>query len=135
LGHRKSISGGIRAIGWALPGIFCVRCLRPVLETIAYPLAAAGLLMGSIDLPMAGLVLLSSMGMGMVVSMAAVVLRELVESRGSDPTRLAGLFFATIPENLVYRPVRNLWLIAGLFQRASKESNTPSKSEAAGERD
>ena len=84
---------------------------------------------------MAGLVLLSSMGMGMVVSMAAVVLRELVEFRGSDPTRLAALFFATIPENLVYRPVRNLWLIAGLFQRASKGSNKLPKSDSAGERD
>jgi hypothetical protein len=50
--------------------------------------------------------------------MGAVVLRELVESHGSDPARLAGLFFATIPENLVYRHIRNFWLIAGLFQRA-----------------
>ena len=123
LGHRKSISGGIRAIGWGLPGIFCVRCLRPVLETVAYPLAVAGLLMGWIDLPLAGLVLLSTVGMGIVVSMSAVVLRELVEFRGSHPTRLAALFFATIPENLGYRQVRNLWLIAGFLQPASKKQN------------
>ncbi|HEV3201605.1 MAG TPA: glycosyltransferase family 2 protein [Bryobacteraceae bacterium] len=123
LGHRKSISGGIRAIGWGLPGIFCVRCLRPVLETAAYPLAVAGLLTGWVDPALVGVLLLSAMGMGMVVSMAAVVLRELVEFHGSDPTRLAGLFFATIPENLVYRHVRNFWLIAGLFQSGFKKQN------------
>jgi cellulose synthase/poly-beta-1,6-N-acetylglucosamine synthase-like glycosyltransferase len=121
LGHRKSISGGIRAIGWALPGIFCVRCLRPLLETAAYPLVVAGLLMDRIDPALVGLFLLSTMGMGMVVSMSAVVLRELVEFGGSDPTRLAALFFAAIPENLVYRHVRNLWLIAGLFPSARKK--------------
>jgi hypothetical protein len=79
--------------------------------------------MGWIDPPLAGLVLLSTVGMGLVVSMAAVVLRELGEFRGSNPTRLAALFFATIPENLGYRQVRNLWLIAGLFQSASKKQN------------
>lgn len=124
LGHRKSISGGIRAIGWGLTGIFCVRCLRPVLEMTAYLLAVAGLLMGWIDPALAALVLLSTIGMGVVVSMAAVVLRELVEFRGSDPTWLAGLFFASIPENLIYRHVRNFWLIAGLFQRAPKKRNS-----------
>lgn len=124
LGHRRSICGGMRAIGWGLPGIFCVRCLRPVLETAAYPLAAAGWLMGWIDPALAGLVLLSTVGMGMVVSMAAVVLRELVEFHGSDPTRLAGLFFATIPENLGYRQVRNLWLIAGFFLPAALQKRS-----------
>jgi hypothetical protein len=83
--------------------------------------------MGWIDPALAGLVLLSTVGMGMVVSMAAVVLRELVEFGGSNPTRLAGLFLATIPENLGYRQVRNLWLIAGLFQSASKEIEGPLK--------
>ncbi|MBZ5618139.1 MAG: hypothetical protein LAQ69_05290 [Acidobacteriia bacterium] len=116
--HRKSIAGGMRAIGWGLPGIFSIRLVRPLVETAAYPLAAIGWLMGWIDPALAGLVLLSTVGMGIVVSMAAVVLRELVEYHGSDPARLAGLFFAAIPENLGYRQVRNLWLIAGFFQRS-----------------
>ena len=121
LGHRKSISGGTRAIGWGLPGILCVRLLRPVLETAALPLAVVGWLMGWIDPALAGLVLLSTVGIGMVVSMSAVILRELAEFGGSDPNRLAGLFFATIPENLGYRQVRNLWLIAGFFRSATRK--------------
>jgi len=44
--RRKSIAGGMRAINWGLPGIFCVRWLRPFLETAAYLLAAAGWAMG-----------------------------------------------------------------------------------------
>jgi len=123
LGRRQSIAGGIGAIGWGLPGIFCVRFVRPLLETAAYALAAAGWLMGLVDPALVGLVLLSTVGLGTVVSMAAVVLRELVQFRGSDPTRLAGLFFATIPENLGYRQIRNLYLIAGFFQSAPQKQN------------
>jgi hypothetical protein len=55
--------------------------------------------------------------MGIVVSMGAVVLRELAEHDGSDPGRLAGSFFAAIPENLGYRQLRNVWLIEGYFRR------------------
>jgi hypothetical protein len=35
-------------------------------------------------------------------------LRELAELQGSDPARLARLFFAAIVENLGFRQVRNL---------------------------
>jgi hypothetical protein len=49
--------------------------------------------------------------------MSAVVLRELADFRGSDPSRLIRLFWATIPENLGYRQVRNLWLIGGFLSR------------------
>ena len=47
--------------------------------------------------------------------MAAVVLRELAEPSGIAPALLAALFLAAIPENLGYRQIRNLWMIAGFF--------------------
>ena len=47
--------------------------------------------------------------------MAAVVLRELAEPSGMAPGRLAALFLCAIPENLGYRQIRNVWLIAGFF--------------------
>jgi len=50
------------------------------------------------------------------VSMAAVVLRELAEYQGSDPGRMTKLFLASIPENLGYRQMRNLWLLQGFFR-------------------
>jgi hypothetical protein len=48
--------------------------------------------------------------------LAALVLRELAEHDGSAPGRLAGLFFAAIPENLGRRKLRNLWLNGGRLQ-------------------
>jgi hypothetical protein len=48
-------------------------------------------------------------------SMAAVVLRELAEPSGMAPGSVAALCLTAIPENLGYRQVRNLWLMAGYF--------------------
>jgi cellulose synthase/poly-beta-1,6-N-acetylglucosamine synthase-like glycosyltransferase len=103
---------------WLRCGMFSVRFLRPLLETAAYLLTVAGLAAGWIRWPLALLVLLSTAGMGMLLSMAAVSLRELAEYRGSDPARLARLFFAAIPENLGFRQLRNLWLLALWGKRA-----------------
>jgi hypothetical protein len=43
------------------------------------------------------------------------VLRELAEPSGMAPGSLATLCLMAIPENLGYRQVRNLWLIAAYF--------------------
>jgi len=58
-----------------------------------------------------------------VLSMAAVVLRELAEPNSPDDRRMATLFFAAIPENLGYRQLRNLWLIAGFRPGAPEKAN------------
>jgi hypothetical protein len=75
------------------------------------------------------LLLLSTVAMGMVVSMAAVVLREVAEPSSSDESRMAALFLAAIPENLGYRQVRNLWLMAGF--RKPADSRKPSRARRA----
>jgi len=103
---------------WLRCGMFSVRFVRPLLETLAYVMTVAGLAAGWIRWPLALLVLLSTAGMGMLVSMAAVSLRELAEYRGSDPARLAQLFLAAVPENLGFRQLRNLWLLALWGKRA-----------------
>jgi cellulose synthase/poly-beta-1,6-N-acetylglucosamine synthase-like glycosyltransferase len=100
-----------------MAGLVAQRFVRPLVETAALVLLAVGAVRGWVDAPLAGLILLASVAMGMVISMAAVVLRELAEQDGSDPGRLAGSFFAAIPENLGYRQLRNLWLIEGFFRR------------------
>jgi len=106
------------ALVWrALPALFCDRFLRPTVETAAYVLAAAAWLNGWIDTALAGLVLATTSGMGIVVSMGAIALRELGQFQGSSPALLLRLFIAVIPENLGYRQVRNLWLIAGFLKK------------------
>jgi len=97
---------------WLRCGLFSARFVRPLLETLAYILTVAGLATRWIGWPLALLVLLSTAGMGMLLSMAAVSLRELAEYRGSDPARLARLFLAAVPENLGFRQLRNLWSLA-----------------------
>jgi hypothetical protein len=100
-----------------MAGLIAQRVVRPMVETAALVLTAVGAALGWVDPALAGLTLLAAVAMGIVISMAAVALRELAEREGSDPGRLAGSFFAAIPENLGYRQLRNLWLIAGYFGR------------------
>src|SRR5262249_39793027 len=106
---------GWRSIGWGLPALLAVRLFRPLLETVAYLLVVAGLIVGWVTPALAGFVLVSTIGMGMVVSMAAVALHELAGYEPSDPGRLSSLFFAAIPESLGYRQIRNLWLVGAFF--------------------
>jgi hypothetical protein len=115
--NRVAIAG---PFGWpALRGLYWERSLRPKLETAAYVLALAGLVAGWVDIATAFLVLLSTVAMGIVLSMAAVVLREVAEPASADERRMAALFLAAIPENLGYRQMRNLWLIAGFRKPAA----------------
>jgi cellulose synthase/poly-beta-1,6-N-acetylglucosamine synthase-like glycosyltransferase len=114
--HRKSIARGTNAIGWGLRALFFDRVLRPLVETLLYVLTAIGILTGLVPIKVGGLVLLCTIGTGILVSMGAVVFRELAEYRGSDPRQLAALFFAAIPENLGYRQMRNIWLVDGFLK-------------------
>ena len=117
---RRTGAGG----GREFFSLLCLRALRPLLETAAYILAAAGWIIGLVPVALAGVVLVISIGAGTVISMAAVVLRELAEPSGMAPARLAALFLAAIPENLGYRQIRNLWMIGGFFGAgASKKQN------------
>ena len=97
------------------------------LETIAYVLAIAGLALGWVSISAVLLLLLATVGVGIVISMAAVVLRELAEPNIPDERRMAAMFFAAIPENLGYRQLRNLWLMAG-FRPPAPAKATPAAS-------
>jgi hypothetical protein len=114
--HGKSIG----AIGWGLPALLWDRLVRPLLETALYVGTAAGLALGLIPLQAVWLVLLCTVATGILVSMAAVVLRELAEFRGGEPGLLVSLFFAAVPENLGYRQLRNLWLIEGFLKNKTR---------------
>jgi hypothetical protein len=109
--HRVKLAGP--SGGKILKGLYFGRRIRPILEMLAYLLAIVGLVLGWVDVYTVLLVLVSTVGMGIVVSMAAVVLREVAEPARAGDGRFAGMFFAAVPENLIYRLRRNLWLITG----------------------
>ena len=111
--RRAKLAG---PFGWSMVlGLYLDRSVRPKLETLAYLLTAVGLATRWVDWKLACFILLSTVVMGMVQSLGAVVLREVAQPTKSDPSRIASLFLAAIPENLGYRQLRNLWLMADLF--------------------
>jgi hypothetical protein len=124
LGEQRELAGLIRshwsAGGRAMPALLAMRFVRPLVETAAYLLALAGLLLGWIDPALAALVALVTIGSGMLISMAGVIFWDLARETGTDPAILVGLFTAAIPENLGYRQVRNLWLIAGFLRPGAR---------------
>jgi cellulose synthase/poly-beta-1,6-N-acetylglucosamine synthase-like glycosyltransferase len=106
---------GLGGMAWVLPALVGWRLLLPLIETGAYLLLAAAIVTGHASGTLIALVLLAAVGSGALVSMAAVVLRELAQYEASDPTELVKLFAAAILEGFGYRQLRNLWLIAGWF--------------------
>lgn len=100
-------------------GLFSLRGLRPLVESAAYVLAAAGWITGLVHPALAALVPVIAIGTGIVLSMAAVVLGELARPSGIAPRDLARLFLTAFPENLGYRQIRNFWLIDGYFGAAA----------------
>jgi cellulose synthase/poly-beta-1,6-N-acetylglucosamine synthase-like glycosyltransferase len=101
--------------GW-FTTLFGGRVLRPLIETLALLLAGVGLAIGWIPPALALLVLLASVGVGIVLSAGAVVLREMSDPGRREPGYVARLFLSSVPENLGYRQWRNLWLIVGAFK-------------------
>jgi hypothetical protein len=93
------------------------------METAAYILAAAGWFAGLVSPALVALVLVTGTGGGIVNSMAAVVLRELAAPSGMSPGQLAVLFLAAVPENLGYRQIRNVRMIAGYFGTSATPKN------------
>ena len=118
---RRTGTGG----GREFFGLFCLRALRPLLETVAYLLAGAGWVAGLVPPALALLVPVTAIGTGTAISMAAVVLRELAEPSGIAPALLAAQFLAAIPENLGYRQIRNVWMIGGFFGGRVSQKRKP----------
>jgi hypothetical protein len=117
LGRSGAIMGGRFSLGWGLPALSLYRFWLPLLETAAIVAAIAALATGKIAAEVGLLVLLSTVGVGILVSMTSVILRELADFHGSDSARLTRLFWTAILENLGYRQIRNLWLISGALAR------------------
>ncbi|MGO9892710.1 MAG: hypothetical protein ACLPX8_00650 [Bryobacteraceae bacterium] len=106
---------GLGGMAWVLPALVGWRLLLPLVETGAYLVLAAAVVTGHASSTLIVLVIMATLGTGALVSMAAVVLRELAQYEASDPAELVKLFAAAMLEGLGYRQLRNLWLIAGFF--------------------
>jgi cellulose synthase/poly-beta-1,6-N-acetylglucosamine synthase-like glycosyltransferase len=106
--RRRALTGSF-GLGF-LRVVWVERLIGPKLETLAYVATVAGVVTGWVSFTLAGVVFVVTAGMGIINSMAAVVMRELAQPAQTDPQRLSSLFWSTIPENLGYRQMRMLWL-------------------------
>jgi cellulose synthase/poly-beta-1,6-N-acetylglucosamine synthase-like glycosyltransferase len=117
LWRHRAVLCGYGALGWlAMPLLLWTWALRPLLETTGILLAAAGLALGFVSGPLAGLLLLATLVLGSLESMAVVLLREALLDPPSDSAHLSHLFFTAVPYNLFWRLRWNLLLLVGLVR-------------------
>lgn len=116
-----------RALGlFVYPFFVLVELLAPLVEVIGLLGLLAGLIIGSINVPFAIVFFLVAYGLGILLSLATVLMEEFsyrAYSRRGDRGRL--LLWAAL-ENLGYRQLTVLWRIRGLigFLRKRKSWGT-----------
>ncbi len=102
-----------------LPYYLCFELLSPVVEIaglIAVPLALA---LGLIDPVFAMVILLASVGFGLLLSLAAIVVEEVAFHRHDRLRDLGRLVLAAALENIGFRQLHAWWRLRGLLDAMS----------------
>jgi len=122
-GLSQSLFGNIRLLfhlrggtaGWlAFPFTVLFEWLGPLLEVAAYVLVTAAWLSGLMSAQAFVAFMLVAIGMGIMVSVSALLLEELSFQIYRKPGQLASLLGAVIMENCGYRQLVAVWRLAGL---------------------
>jgi len=104
------------AAGWvALPFIALFELLGPLMETTGYLLVVAGFSLGLISGEAFVALISVAVGLGIMVSLGALLLEELSFRVYRRPGQLALLVGAALIENLGYRQLVSFWRMCGLF--------------------
>ena len=113
--HRYGALGMI-----ALPYFVGIELLAPVVEAVGLVGLGVALASGAVDLPFAGLFLLLSYGWGLLLSLSAVVLDQIVARRYTSWRDRALLLLWAVVESVGYRQCTVYWRLRGLFRYARK---------------
>ena len=107
-----------------MPYFFLFEFLGPIIEILGYAAFAGGLLLGVINAPFALAFFLAAVGLGVLLSTAAVFLEELRLERYPRWRDLFKLTAYGILENFGYRQINTLWRVGAdlLFSAASNQS-------------
>ena len=104
------------AAGWAaFPFNTLFEWWGPLFEVLAYGLMTAAWFFGLVSLQAFVAFMLAAIGMGIMVSVSALLLDELSFHIYRKPGQLAWLLGAVIMENCGYRQLVALWRLAGLM--------------------
>lgn len=123
--HRRMLFnpryGAVGTLG--MPYFFLFEFLGPVVELAGYVAFVAGLALGVINLPFAIAFFMAAVGLGVLLSTAAVFLEELRLERYPRWRDLAKLTVYGVLENFGYRQINTLWRALAIvsFLRRSTE--------------
>lgn len=107
--------GGVA--GWvAYPFQLLFECLGPVLEVGGYLLFVGGALTGHVEPSAAVAFVWLAVGLGLVLSVSAVLLEELSFAVYPRARHVAVLLVAALVENLGYRQLVSVWRLVGLVR-------------------
>lgn len=114
LGLLAHPRGGV--VGWvAFPFMLIFECLGPVVEVAGYAFMVICFVMGLISRDAFLIFGLLSIGLGILLSLTALLLEEMSFHLYGRPRHMAILFLAMIAENLGYRQLVSIWRAVGLM--------------------
>jgi cellulose synthase/poly-beta-1,6-N-acetylglucosamine synthase-like glycosyltransferase len=104
-------------VGWlAFPFAVLFECLSPVILVFAYFTIGIGFALNLISIEALTVFLLVDVGLGMVVSVSALLLEELSFHIYPRWVHSLCLFAVALVENLGYRQLNSIWRFIGLFR-------------------
>ena len=105
------------APGWlALPFMVVFEWIGPVVELIGYLCMTVAFALGMISLPAFLAFMLLAIGLGMILSVSALLLEEISFHIYTRPRQLLTLAAAALIENFGYRQLVTFWRLQGLLQ-------------------
>ena len=111
---RLMLSRNGGAPGWiAFPFMLLFEFLGPLIEVVGYVSMVALWLLGMVQLEVFLVFLAAAIGMGILLSVNAMLLEELSFRLYSRPGQQLRLFLYAVLENFGYRQLTSLWRLAG----------------------
>lgn len=108
-------NGGV--VGWvAYPFMLLFECLGPIIEILGYASVIVLGLAGLLSVQAFFVFLFAAIGLGMLLSLNAMVLEELSFHLYPRPGQQVKLFLVAIFENLGYRQMVSLFRVLGMFR-------------------
>lgn len=114
LGLLFSRGGG--APGWvAFPFMLVFEWIGPLIEVAGYVLMVTFFALGYISWPIFAIFLFAAIGLGLLVSLSALLLEEMSFHLYEKPRQMVRLVLACVLENFGFRQTITLWRLLGLI--------------------
>ena len=108
------------AVSWlAFPFFVIFEWLGPLIEVAGYLFMAVGLVLGIVSYEAMAVFLFVAVGLGILLSMSALLLEEVAFRVYPRFRHLGVLFLAVLAENLGYRQLNSWWRLVGLYRWAT----------------